>query len=204
MIDGNTVAALCASVHADNVAAGWWTDLDTGASLIGKRNVGELLMLVVTELSEADLGLCQHLPDDKLPHRRMFEVELADAAIRIFDIGGGLRLPLGEVVNRLTTKAPLEFLDPDIRSKRTASRLKLLDLVNCVSAAMEGYRKDTRTPGGVSVIADELAKALFLIFALNDALDLDVMGAIAEKRAFNATRADHKPENRRADGGKKV
>lgn len=204
MISGNEVAALCASVHADNVAAGWWTDLDTGASLIGKRNVGELLMLVVTELSEADLGLCQHLPDDKLPHRRMFEVELADAAIRIFDIGGGLRLPLGDIVDRLATKAPLEFLDPDIRSKRTAARLKLLDLVNCVSAAMEGYRKDTRTPGGVPVIADELAKALVLIFALNDALNLDVMGAISEKRAFNATRADHKPENRRADGGKKV
>lgn len=32
--------------------------------------------------------------DDKLQHRMMFEVELADALIRIFDIGGGLGLDL--------------------------------------------------------------------------------------------------------------
>lgn len=33
--------------------------------------------------------------DDKLPHRKMFEVELADAIIRIFDIAAGLGLDLG-------------------------------------------------------------------------------------------------------------
>lgn len=59
------------------------------------RNVGELLMLVVTELSEAMEGHRKDLMDDKLPHRKMLEVELADALIRILDIGAGLGMNLG-------------------------------------------------------------------------------------------------------------
>lgn len=50
----------------------------------------------------------------------------------------------------------------------------------------------------------ELADAVIRIFDLAGGLDLDLPGAIAEKLAFNATRADHKPENRRAAGGKEV
>jgi hypothetical protein len=67
-------------------------------------------------------GARKGLMDDKLPHRPMLEVELADAVIRIFDMAGGLHLDLG--------------------------------------------------------------------------------GAIAEKLAYNASRADHKPENRIKPGGK--
>ena len=36
----------------------------------------------------------KQLPDDKLPHRQMIEVELADATIRIFDAAAGLGLDL--------------------------------------------------------------------------------------------------------------
>jgi len=106
--------------------SGWWTDLNTGEPTHGwppKRNVGELLCLVHSEISEAMEGHRKGLPDDKLPHRPMLEVELADAVIRIFDMAGGLHL--------------------------------------------------------------------------------DLPGAIAEKLAYNASRADHKIENRKADGGKK-
>lgn len=78
-------------VHTANKK--WWIDLQTGAPL--KRNVGELLMLVCTELAEAMEGDRKNLADDKLPHRRMFEVELADALIRIADICGGFSLDLG-------------------------------------------------------------------------------------------------------------
>jgi NTP pyrophosphatase (non-canonical NTP hydrolase) len=82
---------LCDLVHHANEK--WWRHLDTGEPI--QRNVGELLMLTVSELAEAMEGHRKNLQDDKLPNRKMFEVELADAIIRIFDIAGGLDLDLG-------------------------------------------------------------------------------------------------------------
>jgi len=110
---------LCKQVHTANEK--WWTDINTGERLT--RNVGEMLALVHSEVSEALEGHRKNLPDDKLPHRPMIEVELADAIIRIFDLAAGLGLDLG--------------------------------------------------------------------------------GAYVEKMAYNATREDHKIENRRKENGKK-
>lgn len=110
---------LCHVAHAANST--WWVDLKTGNRK--ERNVGELLMLATSELAEAMEGHRKNLADDKLPHRKMFEVELADCLVRIFDMAAGMNLDLG--------------------------------------------------------------------------------GAFIEKMAFNAIRADHKIENRIADGGKK-
>jgi NTP pyrophosphatase (non-canonical NTP hydrolase) len=114
---GEIMTNLC---HA--AAATWWTDLKTGEDLRMANNVPEKLMLIVSELAEAMEGHRKNQMDDKLPHRPMVEVELADAVIRIFDLAGA-----------------------------------------------KGY---------------------------------DVAGAIVEKLAFNAQRADHKPESRLAEGGK--
>ena len=99
----------------------WYEDPVTGAPIA--RNHGEQFMLMVSEISEAMEGDRKDLMDDKLPHRKMVEVELADCLIRIFDFAGA------------------------------------------------------------------------------NQLDLD--GAVAEKLAYNAQRADHKPENRVKAGGKK-
>jgi hypothetical protein len=105
-------------VHAANEK--WWIDIHTGAPL--QRNFGELIALCHSELSEALEGHRKNLQDDKLPNRKMAEVELVDCLIRIFDIGAGL--------------------------------------------------------------------------------GMDLEGAYVEKMAFNARRADHKPENRVLPGGK--
>lgn len=113
--------ACIADSHGAAVASGWWTDLETGERK--DRNIGELLCLVHSEISEAMEGVRKGMKDDKLPHRSMFEVELVDALIRIFDIAG--------------------------------------------------------------------------------AYNLDLAGAYIEKRAYNDSRADHRIENRRAEGGKK-
>ena len=43
-------------------------------------------------------GYRKNLMDDKLPHRSMLEVELADAVIRIFDMCGGLGLDLSGAI----------------------------------------------------------------------------------------------------------
>jgi hypothetical protein len=80
--------ALADKVHADNVAAGWWSEMATGQSTLHTRNVPELLMLVVSEIAEAMEGHRKGLMDDKLPDRPMLQTELVDAVIRILDIAG--------------------------------------------------------------------------------------------------------------------
>lgn len=72
--------------YRNAVDAGWYTDLKTG--LPKQLNKGERLMLIVSEVAEAMEGIRKNLPDDKLPHRPMVEVELADAVIRILDFCG--------------------------------------------------------------------------------------------------------------------
>jgi NTP pyrophosphatase (non-canonical NTP hydrolase) len=78
----NDYAAL---VHRSNRK--WWISLEDGHTRL-ERNKGELLMLMVSEIAEAMEGERKNLMDDKLPHRRMAEVELADTLIRIFDYAG--------------------------------------------------------------------------------------------------------------------
>ena len=113
----NDYARIC---YNQAVHAGWYMDLKTGHPK--EKNVGESLMLMVSELAEAMEGHRKDLMDDKLPHRKMCEVELADTLIRIFDFAGS-----------------------------------------------QGF---------------------------------DLSGAVTEKLAYNRERADHKPANRLAVGGK--
>lgn len=112
------LSKLVDDAHSASVLAGWWSSTD----MADRHVVPAKLCLIHSEVSEAMEGHRKNLMDDKLPHRPMVEVELADAIIRIADLAGALGLDLG--------------------------------------------------------------------------------GAVDEKMAFNATRPDHKPENRIRPGGK--
>jgi len=70
----------------------WWQDPATGQRI--ERNVGELLMLIVSEVAEAMEGYRKNLPDEHLKNRLSIEVEMADVLIRILDFCGGLNLDL--------------------------------------------------------------------------------------------------------------
>lgn len=73
------------------------------------------------------------------------------------------------------------------------------------SEALEGFRKDLQDdhlPHRKSAEV-ELADVLIRVFDLAGGLGLDVAGAMIEKLAYNQQRADHKRENRAAEGGKK-
>ena len=103
----NSIGKLQKDIHDSNAVAGWWTDLETGINLaneackgtrLGKAIVAEKLCLIHSEVSEAMEGARKNLPDDKLLHRPMIEVELADAVIRIADLAGALNLDLGGAV----------------------------------------------------------------------------------------------------------
>lgn len=97
---GQAAAALQSICHGAAFGAGWWTDPKTGTPIDPRTPhlVPAKLCLIHSEISEAMEGDRKDLMDDKLPHRKMLEVELADALIRIGDLAGALGLDLGGAV----------------------------------------------------------------------------------------------------------
>ncbi|APD20806.1 hypothetical protein [Pseudomonas phage PA10] len=78
----------------------WNTDLVTGEPI--KRDALHMLMLVTTEIAEAAEGVRKDLMDDHLPERKMEEVELADAIIRIMDYANVRELDVaGAIIEKI-------------------------------------------------------------------------------------------------------
>ena len=169
---------LAKKIHAQN--KNWWVDLKTGEPL--RRNEGELLMLVITELAEAVQGMRKDLMDDHLTHRKMEEVEMADAMIRLMDFVGGFKIKLKHH----------PALPKTIFSRANKSH-QILDI--CDSICMGA--------GAFSSKAHHLTIACNQIEYYCKVHKLDLWGAVKEKLACNKKRADHKLANRRKAGGKK-
>lgn len=125
----NGLVELC---HGLSNEAGWWVDRETGIdlkeavnnppdkihNLIGKLVVVQKLCLSHSEVSEAMEGHRKNLMDDKLPHRKMIEVELADAVIRIMDLAGAMNLDLG---GALVEKLVFNTQRPDHKPENRAA-----------------------------------------------------------------------------------
>jgi hypothetical protein len=94
----------------------WWFDKDTGERL--DRNKGELLCLIHSEISECMEGERKDAMDDHLPHRKMAEVELADAMIRIMDYAAAFGYDLdGAIVEKLQYNQDRADHKPENRAK---------------------------------------------------------------------------------------
>ncbi len=79
---------MCAICHGIAKEKGFWDQ---------ERNIGEALMLVVTELAEAMEG-------HRIKDTANFKEEIADAFIRLFDLCGGLGIDIEEEIVRKSIK----------------------------------------------------------------------------------------------------
>lgn len=183
---------LAREIHEDNIKAGWWKqnkihDTESGETgfITIPRNIGELLCLVHSEMSEAYEGYKLGLKDDHLPEYPMFQVELGDTCIRLYDILGYYRhdceMPSTTLFNEALT-VPTLLLEFHLR----------------VSEAMEHFRKGRDVKG-----CEKLCTALFLVWLIAAKNNVPLEIIIEAKREYNRNRLDHKIEVREAEGGKK-
>jgi NTP pyrophosphatase (non-canonical NTP hydrolase) len=111
-----TLNELSYLIHKDNVEAGWWEGFE-------QANIPTKLCLIHSEISEAMEGYRKNLMDDKLPHRKMIEVELADAIIRIMDLAGKLKLDLdGAMADKLAYNSQRDDHRPEVRAAMNGKR----------------------------------------------------------------------------------
>ena len=81
-IKGKSLNELSEICHSIAVEKGFWD---------GQRNIGELLMLIVTELAEA-------MEAHRIQDHDNFKEEIADSFIRLLDLCGGLKIDIEEEI----------------------------------------------------------------------------------------------------------
>lgn len=197
--DADYITKTARDVHTAAVQSGWWTDIKTGESTVGTRSYIEMCALISTELTEAFDGYRADSMDDKLPHRKQFEVELGDAFIRMGDTSMGCGVDLANGLNYLdnATVAGVDW-DPFLEVHPCSMAGYLMTIVGYISYSIEGHRKRDNYKRDIN-----MAKAMVAIMVLARNTDCDLIGAVSEKMAYNAVRPDHKLENRLKADGKK-
>lgn len=112
----NELSELCHKASYNN---GWWHNPDTGEEyptegFFGAHVIATKLALIHSEVSEAMEGHRKNLMDDKLPHRKAFDVELVDVLIRVFDLAGKRNVDLDAI---LQEKMDFNNVRPDHKVK---------------------------------------------------------------------------------------
>jgi hypothetical protein len=177
--------------HASNQR--WWSDPATGEKI--DRNMGEMIMLVTSEIAECMEGERKDLMDTHLPHRKMAEVELADAIIRIADIVGSM----GRVAAR-TLDTRLGYIagyDTDVPANKGEALKRICDPLAGITHQI------TTRPHHVHFTVNKFARVWHRIERYAAKHGYDLWGAVFEKMEYNKTRADHTPAARLAANGKK-
>lgn len=185
-----------AEVHEANKT--WWIDLETGERK--SRNIGEMLMLTISEVAESMEGTRKGLMDDKLPHREMREVEMADTLIRLLDLAGGLGLNLNCEdwgVLHGSSLSEMQFNISCVAHINNEAESLLMICQEIMKAYTPLKTADYYTG------ALQVRSAIWSILHHCYEFGLDLEGAYREKMQYNAHRADHKLENRKLAGGKK-
>ena len=183
---------------------GWWTDKDTGESLVGKRPLGMITALIHSEVSEAMEGLRKNLQDDHLPERPMVEVELADTAIRCYDFLGSELSGHRVVVNEDIVSATKEYVQVTFETLDAETEIDYLAGIHTIIS--DGYKDSVfaseNKPTQNAEFAHSCLTTIVACEEMSDKFGYDLTGAMTDKLAYNLTRADHKLENRKKEGGK--
>lgn len=164
----------------------WWHDPATGKRL--DRNRGEMFALMHSELSECLEGFRKDLMDTHLPHRKAEEVELADLMIRVLDYAGERGLDLDEYEGSI-----IKTYGYGLPDGSTPKGEYIAHMHNDLSCASEDQMME----------AIHLGHLVRRVIVYCKIFDLDLWGAIVDKRAYNLTRQDHTNAARLAVGGKR-
>lgn len=193
----NITNELVKAIYDHNVKAGWWAD---------GRPDGTTIALIHSEVVESYVGFEQDIPDPHLPQYQNAVVELADAAIRIYDFFGHKGWNIEKALQAVYSLDAAEVVP--LSYENVNFYKYYADLHAHIGFALEGVRKDqimqldAAIETTLPVAAFELAIVMDMIYHAEN-WGWDIPAAIGDKRAYNANRADHKLENRKLEGGKK-